>query len=439
MFPGTLAVDQIGQLMQATGDVEFSNANPMVNTVLITACVQVGMRLKDVSLGIAMYTFIQLTLYALAATYALTVLDKVGVPVIAQFFCNVFFIFPINAIYATGMWKDTFFAIIFLANMAYMTDVFAENEPPAKRRLLMLALLAALTSLARNSGWSSLLVCDICILAYAGTKNMRANPVRKRMYRAVAACEILGIAAALIFSFGVLRLFGIQSLDAHTGTAVVVQQLSRVVADGAYTDEEAEMILNLSASDNILEGIKADYEPSLVDHVRSYYDSEKLQSSQFWSTWLKIGLNHPYEYFVAVVDHTVNYWWPLSSSWLVDFRIFDNPYGVTRVPKLFKSMNLARVIYQSLFKLVPLIAFSNSGFTLWMILLCMYICAKQKNHAGCLLAVPSLMIYAGLMLTSYGSLFRYTYAAVLAMPLLIAYCCLKTGDSGKEETVKPDN
>ena len=115
-YPGSLSCDTPAQLGQAMGVAPFGNANPLINTLVLTACVQSGIRLwGNVNAGVAIYTVVQLTLAALIFSYAVSVIYKKGyhkLVVLASF--GFWGLVPYNIVYATGMWKDTFFALSFL-------------------------------------------------------------------------------------------------------------------------------------------------------------------------------------------------------------------------------------------------------------------------------------------------------------------------------------
>ncbi len=419
MYPGTLCADENAQIMQALGDLPFENSNPFINTMIVKAFAKLGMRIKDISLGVAMYTFFQITLYSAVATYVLTVLDKIKLHIAVRVLCMIFFICPINMIYAISMWKDTFFALVFMFTLAYALNLFiTEQEIPVHSRVV-LAVMSVIAALARNSGWTSLLVGALILLIYGKSKKRASGETLRKKCRVVALCEITGVLAALVVIGVIYPLAGIKTVtDSYMYTSIQMQQLSRVIVDDVCSESEIEMLKSIYVKDDAIERIKNNYVPTLVDSVRGCYDAS---SSRFWSVWFRIGLSHPIEYFKAAADHTVNYWCPFSSSWLVDFRIFVNPYGIERTPLIFKNINLAQIVYKSVFYFIPIAALSNSGCTFWVILLCIYLCLKSKNGLGCVLCMPYLMVYAGLFLISYGCLFRYTYSAVLGMPLLLGF------------------
>lgn len=304
-----------------------------------------------------------------------------------------------------------------------------------RKQKITLFISTLLSSLARNSGWSAIVVEALVLLFYA-KKDMKDMNNKKKLYRTIARTQLIGVLAALcIIRFG-YSAFQVESMASSTGISVPMQQLARVVADNEATDVEKNMINRLGRYENIVESIPEEYSPSLVDPVRGLFAPEKVNTKEFWTTYLEIGMHHPKEYLLAFIDHTINYWWPASSSWLTDNRIFDNEFGVERTSKLFPEKDIAMGLYRIARYIKPLKLLSNSGFTLWMILLCMYLCQKSHNKIGQVLCIPYLVIYIGLIIFSYASLFRYTYAAVLGMPLLWGYLQLGQHDENENNQVE---
>jgi hypothetical protein len=93
-------------------------------------------------------------------------------------------------------------------------------------------------------------------------------------------------------------------------------------------------------------------------------------------------------------------------------------FGIVNEPKLFEGRDVAEDVYACLTKVKPFEFLCNAGFTFWLILLCMYLCGRNKNRFGTVMCVPYLAIYIGLFICSHGSIFRYAYAPVLGMSIL---------------------
>lgn len=425
MYPGTLSCDTPGQLYEAVTLKELENYNPFVNTLLLMICVHIGMAIKDVSLGVAIYTFVQFTLYSLATSYVVWLFLKNRVHMLVVALCTAFFMWPINLIYATGMWKDTFFAVVLLATLAYLYEILTFRTDIGKKQIVILLFLSFLCSLARNSGWSALLVEALCLIIYC-IKHRKVKTEKYKIISKAAYTQLAGVVCSFAIVLIVYPLLGIKSLSIHMEVSLPIQQISRCVVEGV-SEEEAALIDEFSRGESLTAAIPSQYRRSIVDPVRPLYDYDKIKDNKgkFFSLYFKLGLNHPRAYYNAFIDQTVTYWWPSTSSWLFDNRIFENNYGVVRKSLIFEGKDIAAGLYRILGWYTPLKLLNNSGFTFWLILLCMFICCMKRDKVGVMMCVPFLVIYIGLILFSYACLFRYTYSAVLGMPLLGLYCLRK--------------
>lgn len=418
MYPGTLSCDTPGQLSQAVELRGFNNLNPLINTLAVTVCVQIGMSIGTVNTGIAIYTFIQFTMYAFVTAYTIYALYKKGFHVVLLLLVTGYFVWPINLVYATGMWKDTFFAILFLMTLSYCY-VHIEDGNLKKSSFLAICLLSFVSSLARNSGWSSLGVGAIFLIVYGNKEKCKiGNTVFK-----VGLAQFAGVLVGCFFIAVIYPLTGVSNTFSTIAKSIPLQQISRTVIDDELSEDEIAGINYFGISENVVDEIPDYYSPGLVDGVRGLFDGNtvKVDSKKFNMLWLKLGLHHPKPYMRAFIDHTAGYWWPDAGSWLIDNRIFDNNYGVKKTSGFFPNKDLAMGLYRILTYIPKLSLLSNSGFTFWMILFCIYVCCMRCNKIGVLLNIPIIMIYIGLIPTSYGALFRYTYAAVLSMPMLLGY------------------
>ena len=235
MYPGTLSCDTPGQLYEAVTLMELENYNPFVNTLLLMICVHIGMAIKDVSLGVAIYTFVQFTLYSLATSYVVWLFLKNKARMWVAALCTAFFMWPINLIYATGMWKDTFFAVVLLATLAYLYDILTFRTDIGKKQIVVLFLLSFLCSLARNSGWSALLVEVLCLIIYC-IKHRKDKTEKYKIISNVAYTQLAGVVCSFAIVFIVYPLLGIKSLSTHMEVSLPIQlpiqQISRCIVEG---------------------------------------------------------------------------------------------------------------------------------------------------------------------------------------------------------------
>jgi hypothetical protein len=415
-YPGTLHSDAVVQLTEAVNMSGYENFNPAINTFIITFFVQIGMKIKDITLGVGLYTFFQSTLYAVAATYALTIIDKVKTGAVWKILSTLFFIFPTYLMYSAAVSKDTFFATMLLLTLSCIADVFISDKPVSLGRKCVLAFLVVVTSMSRNSGWSAILAGGICMVIYYRNKKLQISKSEGQKLRIVAAIEIAGAMLAVVITCIVYPVIGIRTVRSDTGTALFVQQIARAVYEDVCSNEELELVRSLGKDDGIVEGLKTSYYPYLDNSSREYFDPDKMQSLDMIKVWLKLGIKHPKEYWLAFADNTKFFWYPAQRGTHMIMGTQLEALGIFSDAKLFNGVDVAEVVCIWLANVRPFLC--NAGFTFWLILLCMYLCGRNKNSFGAVMCVPYLAIYIGLFIFSHGSIFRYAYAAVLGMSIL---------------------
>ena len=429
IYPGAYSVDSPAQLGEAISMGGYENLNPLINTLVIMLFVQIGMAIKDINLGVALYTFVQYTWYAGVATYAVLVINKTGLPKWIKWVPILFFAWPINVIFAVTMWKDTFFSVFFLWTSAYLLMLFTDKDNTLDwKRGLKLFVLIYFTSLARNSGWSALIIGAIFLLVY-GLRKQDSDKKENGKYVKIAFLEIGAIALALFTTSVIYPAMGVHSLNGSTGTAVMVQQMSRVIIEDEVTESDLPLYSEAGITEEEYEGIRDNYDPILVDAVRGYYDVSDI--GRFLSSWYKIGLKHPREYAMAFVDHTAGYWWvEFNAEWFYDDSLWENEFGLERTSLFLDGVKLTREMLirtHYLNRITKMVC--SSAFALWLIIMCMYISARRNNRVSHSIIIPYVMVYIGLLLFSYGYLFRYSFAAVIAVPVIIGSCELKRYES----------
>ena len=413
MYPGTLSCDTPGQMAEALGINKFENLNPFINTLMITIFVRIGVFIKDVNLGVALYTLFQLTLYSVVTSKVLYLLYKKGFHIVILVATMVFYaINPINLIYATGMWKDTFFAFLLLYTSTIIYEE-VDNPDSSKKGLknkIKLGLAVFVTSLSRNSAWSAFLIFGI--FAALG---------KKQTLKKTGVTVIVGALLSIMVMLFIYPMFGVVSTNSYLANSLQLQQIARVAKDEVLTDAEREEIEFFLREEKSIDDLAVNYSSSLVDPLRGQFDSDKVGNEEGKLSQLSINLflNHTQASINSIIDHTKTYWWPRTSGWIWDTRIFENDFGIERHQLVFEGHEIAAFLY-TFFAHIPLYKWFNyMGVITWILLLAIFL--KGMDYTGCSLYIVPLTIIIGLILFSYASLFRYIYAVFLMKPLFIAY------------------
>lgn len=419
MYPGAMSPDGRGQLHQAVYLSGFENMNPFINTMFITLFVQIGMRIGGVAFGMALYLLFICSLYAFVWSYVARIMIERGLRKCVVVLTLLYAVWPINLTYVISMWKDTFFAILFLATIVTLLDLLTKKEIKLFH-LFIFSLLQLMTALARNSGWSAFFVEAVVLSIYGTIRFIRDNNQKRELI--IGIVQLLVVLFSIVVTFVIYPGFGIKSVGNHLTNSIQVQQISRVVVEENYSETEEKNIMQFG-NENMMDQIKSKYRSNIVDPMRSVFNLEYIacHKKEFNKLWINLGLNHPKEYLYAYIDHTIYFWWPDARTWITDNRLWENEFGIERTPIFIPGKDIGLGLYTIACHIPKIYYLNNSGFTFLCIFLAMFLCYRNKSILGFIQCLPLIMIFIGLMMFAYCSDFRYTYASVLSLPMLILY------------------
>lgn len=213
--------------------------------------------------------------------------------------------------------------------------------------------------------------------------------------------------------------------------AIPLQQLGRTMVLGGERSEETKTLM-----ENLLteEEWKKEYSPYTVDFVKwhDHFHRNWLngQKKEFLSAWVDTGLRNPRIYVEGWLTETYALWnldpfeydvqsrfgWALSDENTEDMKPADNDRMATGdfpMPLWLKA-GLANVSYEGSH-------FIGTGLSLWIVLFLGLIWIRQ-GRTTLLFALLPLLANTGTLLlsTPASSVFRYSFAYVLCLPVLVA-------------------
>ena len=213
--------------------------------------------------------------------------------------------------------------------------------------------------------------------------------------------------------------------------AIPLQQLGRTMVLGGERSEETKTLM-----ENLLteEEWKKEYSPYTVDFVKwhDHFHRNWLngQKKEFLSAWVDTGLRNPRIYVEGWLTETYALWnldpfeygvqsrfgWALSDENTKDMKPADNDRMATGdfpMPLWLKAW-LANVSYEGSH-------FIGTGLSLWITLFLGLLWIRQ-GRTTLLFALLPLLANTGTLLlsTPASSVFRYSFAYVLCLPVLVA-------------------
>ena len=211
--------------------------------------------------------------------------------------------------------------------------------------------------------------------------------------------------------------------------AIPLQQLGRTMVLGGERSEETKTLM-----ENLLteEEWKKEYSPYTVDFVKwhDHFHRNWLngQKKEFLSAWVDTGLRNPRIYVEGWLTETYALWnldpfeygvqsrfgWALSDENTKDMKPADNDRMATGdfpMPLWLKA-RLANVSYEGSH-------FIGTGLSLWIALFLGLVRIRQGKKEYLWALLPLLVNTATLLLsTPASSVFRYSFAYVLCLPVL---------------------
>ncbi len=417
-LPGSFAYDVPFQLEQIASGV-YSSHHPLLHTLLLGGCVQLGRALGSMTLGAALYTAVQMA--ALAGLFTLTCLslERQSGPQAARIAAVFFALYPLHMLMAVNATKDVLFSGCFALTAALVREALC--RPQARPESALLCLSCALSVLLRNN-MACALAAFVLILALA----------RRRTLSFLLGGSLLG---ALVLGGGLAACLHASPGDVREALSLPIQQLARVscLERDRLSDEEKSAI-----GDLMPDMVWLKYDPTVSDPVKFGFDSAPLRSDpvRYLSCWLSVLAKCPKCCFDAalMLDHAFLYPCPRYgvSGYYLQTGITDAEYAgwpgeriadLSPLPRL-RSAVAWRFGAQGAMQ-IPLAGWLfNTGAICWLLLF-FVLRGFARRDGGRLCGLLTLLLL-GTFLLGPVMAGRYVYPFVCCLPVL----CIATNPKG---------
>ncbi len=422
-YPGVIFADSANSIYQALGIQQWSNHFPVVYTLLIKACIQIGIIFRDLNIGYAIYTLLQMIIMAGVLAYVVCWLRHKGFSLLAVCCCLYYAFDPCFPQHAIAMWKDGIFSAALLFLSLHLFD-FVVSDGLLFRNKKYLAsdiICCLIICFFRNNGVYIVAFICMCLGLYMFFN--RGNYRDKMKY-------ILYHCGLIVFCFVVTSyVYGILGIDDDEVEkyGILLQQISRTVVEEGNIDEEEYDFIDCLLP---VEKFKQAYNPKSVDSIK--WDKEFNNSffeenlSDFFRVWLNLLLKNPKIYIKAYLEMTNQFWVP--NSWDDNENRINIILGNIEAPVVNPQWEHAEVQYknllandlidfQQIFSITtPMIAV---GLLVWFMILTLLYAINRKSSL-----ILSLSPCAGVLITllvatpvSYWP--RYMLIAYLMLPLVL--------------------
>lgn len=416
-FPGCMSPDSEWQLVQARGIYPLSNHHPIVHTMIIRLCINVGFLISgNPSVALALYTLIQSAMLAACFSYLVVTMYRLRIRliVIAAVFLS-FIILPYHATLGVTMLKDVWFSGFVLLLCTTLWRLISSYELKgcfSRWDLAMLFVSSLGMCIFRTNGLYAFILFAPAAFCFFFRKS-----------RLAALLPVLALVLALLIVGPFYDSLGIIPPDAIEALSIPTQHICRAIIEGAeLTDAQAELlshVMDISKVGDIYLGYLSDPVKILV---RETGDLEWLAAhrGEYLKLWMELGLENPGAYLRAQIDLTSGYWFPRTDGTVI-YPYFSRSDANTELCLLPAPLAAVLASVAANMPQLPVIRyFFSNGAAFWLFFAMMGLCAAEKQYSRLLLYVPVLAVWFTLIIaTPLDNEFRYAYSVFTTLPLLL--------------------
>lgn len=448
-YPGSLPVDGANGLLRYYGTRKYTTQHPVIHSLLIGKCTDIGFALKSPELGLFLFVLLQTAAMILVLAYTIHVMNKLRIPRwFITFSLLLFFILPVFSGYTSTILQDipyTIAILLFVDELA--CHLFLPETHRSVKHYLFIAA-AVLGSFFRYNGLYVILVVLFFMIIYE-----LFMIIKKKQRVFISAAVILSVFIPLCSGKAGLeyleKRLEAENVSSRAMLALPMQQTARCFA-----------VNSDSISDDIYQGIRSVldweaseyreiYNPLSFDSIKGGFknDATSEEIAAFLKSWLKLLIQYPDDCISATLAQ--NYC--LFSPTITPVRYYDkvadnlkkcNTRDFSSVYEESSSLHSALdknlTMWYRFFCCFPVTGLLvTRGIYIFLLLaLCLY-ALFDKNYSYLILCIPSLITLAITFVgpTAYTHQ-RYTFPILYCMPLLFGLFLTKRSKADSDQEVK---
>ena len=414
-YPGIISMDSMSQIMQSLSLKNLSNHHPILHTVFIGICMNIGKSLGNYNIGVAIYSLIQMLITSAIFSFTIYYMSKRNINIKIRIFTLLFYAFyPVNALYSITMWKDILFAGAMLIFTIMMTEIATNREHFLKSKLknVLIVISMILVILFRNNGLYVVILTIPFMFIFA-----------RKHYKKLITITVIVLAFYGLWKGPIFAIFDIDEGSVREALSIPLQQFARMSKNENLTDDERWRIYKYLPVDNLGEL----YYPTISDQVKNNFDNEAFANDKigFVKLWIKLCLKYPRSAVEAFLCNNYGYWYPETVNWVVAREIYQSNLESEQALDL-KTTPIIKI--ESLEKYntildrrdLPLNSMIYSiGFIFWVVMAMLMYAIYKKEYKLILIYIPVIVLWGTCLASPVFGEFRYIYSMFTCLPILI--------------------
>ena len=445
-FPGSTTWDSMYTIQEGLGYWPLTNSHPYIYTWVVSLFSKLGIKyFESLGIGVSIFNFLTLIITSVVVVF-----------VIYKFFE----IFNINIYLKIGLFLFyACFSDFIIMSFALYKDVYLVDF------LLLFFLSMVFMIYLPSRFFSNVYSLPLFIFSFLGVYMLHRKAViyvlvgvvllflYSKMYKKqIAKYVIISVLVTLVFNtLGNTILKPEESQKKYDYLSSRFQQLAAAVYyhPESFTRSELEFYDSTLGLDN-----NKNFLYSEADPIKNAMKNEQFKGKEreFFKVWWKGYRNHPKTYIDAILNLSVSYWYIynipdmayVSSYYVAMYSRENNWFGNKKIYDKGMTFSQGDNMYGKLYKYVYEIhwALGDSSvigllyrpgfYTIGLLLILMFAILKRDKRL-----LPVVFFVVSIILTCIYSpivnYFRYSYAYMMIMPLLIPLLFLKNSEKSNVE------
>ena len=439
-FPGWTHYDGCHSISLFLGFAHWSNHHPVLISLLMGSCVNIGKLFGNGNLSIFLYTILLSTISILTFCNIQSFLKKIKASYIFRFLILLYFaIFPLWLISGYSLLKDGLYCMIVVNFTIELAHIILNPSEylKSKSRWMYFVFLCILTCFTRNNGVYILFFVIIVLIFFYRKRMTITNQLK------IISPLFVGI---FLFSFCIHFLY--PTLDIWLSgkgesSSIFCQQIGRYLKyyKSDLTDKEKNMLKYTFVDwENIG---PQHYNPIISDPVKGRLYNKNNKLKKLWLTFL---IKKPLVYFEAFFYHTASYYSLAYNKYRQELLFVPVQHyngfhssGVT-IPYLKKTVDYigfhflpifekSRKTYQKFpyfIKHIPGIGLLyNCSFYTYIMVLCFIAVILYGQKKKLIIFIPSIVTFLVALASPLNGSLRYFLPILAITPILIGITLMK--------------
>ncbi|MBO4862770.1 MAG: hypothetical protein J5517_00240 [Eubacterium sp.] len=278
-------------------DVYITNMHPFFTTIIFGLFAKIGINIfGNIEVGVGLYTFIQMIMYAAVFSFTLCYFEKQGLSKKVIKIAHIFIcLCPLFPLYSICMLKDTMFALTYIPLTLMLCEIYRTTGEALKswKFVTLLTVLSLLFTLTKNQGvYFLFVILVVSLIVY-----------RKFFVKLLISFGIPVVFFTCIWSMLILPAANVASGGKQEMLGLIFQCTARYIKEypNEVTAEEKEKIDKILDYDQLPEL----YNAQLQDPVKFTFNQESTSEElkDYFGVYFSMFAKHPLCYIDAVINN----------------------------------------------------------------------------------------------------------------------------------------